>query len=72
MTVHTMYEVPRVVSVTFTGPNNKIAEAYKVLFSWLETAGEVIAGPTREVYLKMGEDDMLSADSQTEVQIELL
>lgn len=72
MTVHTMYEVPRAATVSFIGPNTRIAEAYEVLFAWLETTGETIAGPTREIYLRMGNEDMGSENNETEVQVELL
>jgi effector-binding domain-containing protein len=41
-----------------TGSYDSLPEAYAVLLSWIERNGYTIAGPTRELYLRFGADQV--------------
>jgi len=38
--------------MTYSGPIEKITDAYQTILKWIEENGYMIAGPTREVYHK--------------------
>lgn len=58
ISVRDLEAVERMACLVHTGGYDRLWEAFSVLLGWVESNGHGITGPTREVFLRFGADQM--------------